>query len=490
VELEWRGGVASIRCAVCGRNGEQDLVAVATHDWNAWRHADSTESHVYPIEVARCRDCAAIVLGGVLPPSNYDGGDIDRYIEHFASIEALADMLAKAGAPEGSCFLDVGCGYGFALDVGQFIFGWKAIGLDPSVAAERGAAELGLDIRPGLLDDALEPDERFDVIFASEVLEHIPDPRSFLEAVRRRLSAEGVLILTTPNAADVRPETPAPLLHAVLSLTAHEFLVDAAGLTRLLEETGFSPRVWSEASGLRAVAGVSDSALKKATLDATFAPADVNRYLDARADLAPVGSSLALGMAFRSLKARVNAGDLEGARAIQGRVQRALLARYDIDLDDPESVQTLADPPTVLASTHYFTGLVTDQLLHDPRRAKRHFAAAAAASKARFDADGAVYADPETPQHEAIARSQSAKLNAAGHYARAKAELTGLEAAVARGAGDEELLAETRESVAAIRAPRARARRLASKTLGPPRRALRKLGQRATPGRPSSGRRA
>ena len=95
--------------------------------------------------------------------------------------------------------LDVGCGYGFGLDIAQTLFGWKGIGLDPSVAAERGRSELKLDIRPGTLDDAFEPSETFDVIFASEVIEHVPDPRQFLISVEQRLSDQGIFVMSTPD---------------------------------------------------------------------------------------------------------------------------------------------------------------------------------------------------------------------------------------------------------------------------------------------------
>ena len=51
-------------------------------------------------------------------------------------------------------------------------------------------------------------DETFDVILASEVIEHLAQPEVFLAEARRVLSTSGVLLLTTPNLWDVRRAGP------------------------------------------------------------------------------------------------------------------------------------------------------------------------------------------------------------------------------------------------------------------------------------------
>jgi 2-polyprenyl-3-methyl-5-hydroxy-6-metoxy-1,4-benzoquinol methylase len=44
------------------------------------------------------------------------------------------------------------------------------------------------------------PGVRFDVIFAGDVIEHLPNPGLFLARVKEHLSPRGILVLTTPNA--------------------------------------------------------------------------------------------------------------------------------------------------------------------------------------------------------------------------------------------------------------------------------------------------
>ena len=464
MELQWREGTAVLRCPVCGRDGEQDLVVTATH-----------EEFAGPIDVGRCRDCGALVCGGVLPPEHYAEGDITRYIEHLASIDALAGMLVKAGAGPGARVLDIGCGYGFALDVGQFLFGWEGIGLDPSLSAERGRAELGLDIRPGTLDETFAPDERFDVVFASEVLEHIPEPLGFLRAVHGRLASGGVLVLTTPDADAVKPETSLPVLHAVLSLTAHEFLVDAAGLERMLEEAGFSAHVWRDGDGLRAVAGATPEALRAARPDATVDLPDLLRYLDWRADSAPSGSALGVGMALRYVKMQASSGALEEAGAALPRLRKQILDGHDFDLRRPRTTSAAPDPSPVLVPAHYFSGIV--DLVHraDPKGAMPHFAASAAIARNRFELDGDVYADPETPALEAHSLHLYAVLVAQRAPRRVPAALAALDAAFERGAGTQDLVDLTRKRVdeeLGSRTLRRKTRQLVGSAVRRPRRLL------------------
>lgn len=43
-------------------------------------------------------------------------------------------------------------------------------------------------------------DTKFDLVFAGDLIEHLPNPGLFLENVKRHLAIDGRLILTTPNA--------------------------------------------------------------------------------------------------------------------------------------------------------------------------------------------------------------------------------------------------------------------------------------------------
>ncbi len=437
MELEWVGGSVDLRCPVCAHSNGQDLLARIDVPWRDER-----------VDIARCMQCGAVVLGAMLPPSMYTDADWDYYIEQIAGVETIADTLVQTGFGRGARMLDVGCGYGFALDLARFLFEWEGIGLDPSIVAARGKAELGLDIRPGMLDDAFDPDERFDVIFSSEVIEHIADPREFLAAARRRLSPDGVLVLTTPDADAVTPDTPWTTLYPVLSVGLHEFLVNADGFERLLREAGFHAKVWNVGPSLRAVAAQHPGPLESVRPDAQAAVIDLVRYCDARAADAAPGSALALGMATRHLKWAMSENMLDRASAGLPALRRALLERYKIDIDDPEPVVERADVPAVLTIIFFNLGLLRTWHERSPERGAACFAAAASAGAAQFERHG-LYPDPETPTVEALARGHLALALARSAPERVDAVLAELEQGVERGAGNAELVADSRARVEA-----------------------------------------
>ena len=66
---------------------------------------------------------------------------------------------------------------------------------------------LGIDInpecKPDIVADACKPlpiNDRFDVVKAIEVIEHVREPRSLIENMLKHVSSDGYCIVTTPNA--------------------------------------------------------------------------------------------------------------------------------------------------------------------------------------------------------------------------------------------------------------------------------------------------
>jgi 2-polyprenyl-3-methyl-5-hydroxy-6-metoxy-1,4-benzoquinol methylase len=389
VLLQWLDGAIDVPCPVCGRVEDQALIASAVVDWQ-----DSQ------VQIARCRDCNALVMDAVEPASAHADAVWDRYIEHTAGLEAIDAALVKIGAPRGSRVLDVGCGYGFALDLAARRFGWQGIGLDPSDVAARGREELGLDVRTGRLDDSFG-EGPFDVVVAIEMIEHLSDPVAFLGNVHRCLVPDGVALITTPDASALHPDTPGAVLEAVLSLGEHAFLVDEDGLRRLLSRAGFEARVWTQDHTLWALASPTARGLRGTRQAAKPDLVGLMQYCDDRGRSAAPGSSLALGMSARSVKFATTAGLHRRAEAAVPRLRTALLNRYLCDVDDPLAVASMDSPPDVLAPIHFYVGLLAFYR-RDWAEADAHFRAVVAVGEHSYEGYG-VYRDPETPVLEARA---------------------------------------------------------------------------------------
>lgn len=97
--------------------------------------------------------------------------------------------------------LDVGCGTGGLL-LALTQAGFTSVeGLEfSSYAAGRAAERTGCVVHHGELDELATSGRRYDVINATEVLEHVRDPLKFLSSIEALLSPGGVFIYSTGNA--------------------------------------------------------------------------------------------------------------------------------------------------------------------------------------------------------------------------------------------------------------------------------------------------
>ncbi|MEZ5384363.1 MAG: class I SAM-dependent methyltransferase [Prosthecobacter sp.] len=95
--------------------------------------------------------------------------------------------------------LDVGCSAAFFMHLAQK-HGWRADGVEIAPwAAEFSNRELGVRVFNGTLDQAKFPEDTFDVVFSSHVLEHIGKPKELLLEMRRVLRSGGLHVSVVPT---------------------------------------------------------------------------------------------------------------------------------------------------------------------------------------------------------------------------------------------------------------------------------------------------
>jgi SAM-dependent methyltransferase len=423
MELRWTDGAVVLRCPVCCDVEDRPVIATVAVWWQD-----------EPVRIARCPRCASVLLDTVLPTDvAYTGEhwDWDRYLELQGSIEAIAETLSLVDAPAGSRLLDVGCGYGFALDLGVHLHGWTGIGLDPSPAAARGRVELALDIRAALLDPDFAPGERFDVVVASEVLEHVTEPAALLHEIARRLEPGGAALVTVPNGALVSPETPVTTTLAMLSAGAHVFLPTPDTLADLLADAGLAATVSLRGHAICAVASPTEAGLARANPDPAVPIAALAEYCRDRAAGTELDSALGLGMATRTVKFLAYDGRFpEAADAVRPMRDR-VIARHGLDLDDADALRAAAAPPAILAAAGYFAGVTARHVDDDPDLADARWRAAARAAQADFDRVGR-YEDPEVPRFAMQALGERALLHAPTAPRKARQLLAEADAVAAR----------------------------------------------------------
>jgi 2-polyprenyl-6-hydroxyphenyl methylase/3-demethylubiquinone-9 3-methyltransferase len=111
---------------------------------------------------------------------------------------------ADIAALEGLSVADVGCGGGLLAEP-LARMGGRVAGFDPATRnievarAHAAAMELDIDYRAIPIEDAVAAGERFDLVTALEVVEHVADVPSFLGSLAAALKPGGLLVMSTLN---------------------------------------------------------------------------------------------------------------------------------------------------------------------------------------------------------------------------------------------------------------------------------------------------
>lgn len=160
-------------------------------------------------DLYRCGGCATIYVHGL--PSNaevaagyddsYDGATTGYFAKVDKKMRRSRGRIRqlKKLVPTGGRFLDVGCNGGFVVDAareaGLDAWGLEVDGVSLAYAREHYPKN---NYFLGLVED-FQPDQGFDLIYTSEVIEHVSDVRPFMSAIVRLLNPGGVVYVTTPD---------------------------------------------------------------------------------------------------------------------------------------------------------------------------------------------------------------------------------------------------------------------------------------------------
>ena len=163
--------------------------------------------------------------------------DLAWWMATYGNYYALLEQHTK-----GRKILDVGSGPGHFLACGKKR-GWDVLGFEPSVEAAKYTKSRKLAVVNDLFSyETAKQYAPFDVIHASMVLEHVPDPISFIEDMKKLLKPGGLIAIFCPN--DYNPLQ--KILQKKLKFkpwwvvpTHHLNYFDARSMEKLLTKKGF-----------------------------------------------------------------------------------------------------------------------------------------------------------------------------------------------------------------------------------------------------------
>ncbi len=136
--------------------------------------------------------------------------------------------------------LDVGCGSGKTLALLKEL-GWDIYGLEIDKNAVKVARERGLvNVKLGGYEKiASFPNNYFDSIRLYHVIEHLPDPRSCLKLIYKKLKIGGEIILGTPNIDSAVSKLFGKFWYN-LDIPRHLFIFSPKTLSKIVKSEGFT----------------------------------------------------------------------------------------------------------------------------------------------------------------------------------------------------------------------------------------------------------
>ena len=143
--------------------------------------------------------------GPMKPLHQFTPVRLDYILDMIKRAELLSPSLASSAAPlTGLRILDIGCGGGLLAEpLGRLGAQVTAIDASPkaieAAKAHAKAQALEIDYQTILAEDLAATDVVFDLVYSSEVIEHVADTDLLISAMSQLLKNNGLFVITTIN---------------------------------------------------------------------------------------------------------------------------------------------------------------------------------------------------------------------------------------------------------------------------------------------------
>lgn len=151
-------------------------------------------------------------------------------------------VLPLMAMAPGKKFLDIGCNVGSAVSAAAGL-GCDAVGIDVGPAAIEQAKELWPHCRffNETLEAFSERGEKFDIVFCTEVIEHVKDLHGFMKALTKVLNPGAVLFITTPDSGHFRVPRKNLIHWKEFRPVQHLAIFNKKNMRGLLQQYGIDP---------------------------------------------------------------------------------------------------------------------------------------------------------------------------------------------------------------------------------------------------------
>jgi SAM-dependent methyltransferase len=318
------------QCPVCHVDGSKCHLLDVTF-------APTNEATTHQVRLLHCVYCGARYIVPAVPVDyeHSDENGMRYYVEQGAGLDVMLEIFSKLDTRPINRYLEVGCSFGFAMEYARRSLGWQVLGFDPGFVAAAGKRMLGLPIKRRSFDKDAVPEGAFDVVFSSEVIEHLSEPDAFVESLRHGLADGGVLLMTTPDGDAVSPDLASELLIPILSPGQHLILYNATAIEQLLRRHGFTyVGVRKNVTQLQIVAAMTPLGVSASY----FTRARYRDFLRYEFDIHREDRDLSACFGYRLLCEDVNSSAFSDAFVTYQRLRHLYKGGYGYDIEAADGV--------------------------------------------------------------------------------------------------------------------------------------------------------
>jgi len=164
--------------------------------------------------------------------------DVEAQHKVQDELQHFTDEAVWPRSMRGKVVTDVGCGGGTLLDHLQGVAS-QLIAIEPDEGWAPNLRERGYHWYESTEAAAERHQGEVDVSFSIQVIEHVANPKDFLTGIRPLLTADGILVVSTPNRHDILMELLPDDFPAFFYRRQHRWTFDAESLRFCAEAAGF-----------------------------------------------------------------------------------------------------------------------------------------------------------------------------------------------------------------------------------------------------------
>jgi len=200
--------------------------------------------------ITECNHCSVQWLNeeSCIPHSYYETGEYRKKLQEslegdqaFSEQDIMQFFTLETifqNSLRNKTILDVGCGVGSLLDMIKGVSS-KQIGIDPCSPYLESLASRGYEIYSSLSDASKLNAACIDYAFSIQVIEHVANPREFLEEIKKLIKPKGRLLISTPNRHDILMNLMKEEFPPFFYRTQHRWYFDENSLIKCSEIAGY-----------------------------------------------------------------------------------------------------------------------------------------------------------------------------------------------------------------------------------------------------------